>query len=52
MSSIGAPAPHDIFTDNTRWADLAERNRTALAFHEQGGIRRVERFELTDRGAA
>lgn len=43
MSSIGAPAPTDIFTDNHRWGDLDEWNRTALALHEQGGIHRIER---------
>ncbi len=40
---IGAPAPHDIFTDNHRWGDLDEWNRTALALHEQGPIHRIER---------
>ncbi len=41
--AIGAPAPHDIFTDNHRWGDLDEWNRTALALHEQGPIHRIER---------
>ncbi len=45
--SIGAPAPHDIFTDNHRWGDLDEWNRTALALHEQGGIHRIERDGFT-----
>lgn len=43
MTDTGAPAPHDIFTDNHRWGDLSEWNRTALALHEQGGIQRIER---------
>ncbi|MEM7340524.1 MAG: hypothetical protein AAF467_17840 [Actinomycetota bacterium] len=43
MTDIGAPAPHDIFTDNHRWGDLAEWNATALALHEQGGMHRIER---------
>ena len=41
--TVGAPAPHDIFTDNHRWGDLDDWNRTALALHEQGGIHRIER---------
>ena len=36
------PAAHDIFTDNHRWGDLDEWNRTALALHDRGGIHRVE----------
>ncbi len=47
MTGIGAPAPHDIFTDNQRWGDLDEWNRTALALHEQGGIHRIEREGFT-----
>ena len=43
MTGIGAPAPHDIFTDNHRWGDLHEWNRTALALHDRGGIHRIER---------
>ncbi len=43
MTTIGAPAPHDIFTDNHRWGDLDDWNRTALALHHQGGIHRIER---------
>ncbi|MFT4989176.1 MAG: hypothetical protein ACI9BK_001950 [Acidimicrobiales bacterium] len=27
MSKVGAPAPHDIFTDNHQWGDLDEWNR-------------------------
>lgn len=45
--TVGAPAPHDIFTDNHRWGDLAEWNRTALALHDQGGIHRIERDGFT-----
>ena len=40
---VGAPAPHDIFSDNHRWGDLDEWNRAALDLHEQGGIHRFER---------
>ena len=43
MTDVGAPAPHDIFTDNHRWGDLDDWNRTASALHEQGGIHRIER---------
>ena len=43
MTAIGAPAPHDIFTDNERWGDLDEWNRAALSLHEQGGIHLIER---------
>ena len=43
MDHVGAPAPHDIFSDNQRWGDLDEWNRAALALHEQGGIHRIER---------
>ena len=41
--TVGPAAPHDIFSDNQRWADLDDWNRTALALHEQGGIHRIER---------
>jgi cytochrome P450 len=41
---IGAPAADDIFTDNVRWGDLDDWNRTALRIHEeQGGFHRIER---------
>lgn len=43
MATIGAPAPHDIFSDNHRWGDLDDWNRTALALHAEGGIHRIER---------
>ena len=43
MGSVGAPAPHDIFTDNHRWGDLDDWHRTAMALHDQGGIHRIER---------
>ena len=36
------PAALDVFTDNHRWGDLDEWNRTALALHDRGGIHRVE----------
>lgn len=36
------PAADDIFTDNHRWGDVHEWNRSALELHEQGGIHRVE----------
>ena len=42
-TAVGAPAPLDIFTDNQRWGDLDDWNRTALALHDQGGIHRIER---------
>ncbi len=45
--TVGAPAPHDIFTDNERWGDLADWNRSALALHDQGGIHRIERDGFT-----
>ncbi len=41
--TTGAPAPDDIFTDNHRWGDLEDWNRTAMALHAQGGIHRIER---------
>lgn len=41
--NIGAPAAHDIFTDNQRWSDQADWDRTALDLHEKGGIHRIER---------
>ena len=41
---IGVPAADDIFTDNVRWGDLDDWNRTALRIHEeQGGFSRIER---------
>ena len=41
---IGQPAADDIFTDNVRWGDLDDWNRTALRIHEeQGGFYRIER---------
>ena len=41
---IGQPAADDIFTDNVRWGDLDDWNRTALRIHEeQGGFHRIER---------
>jgi cytochrome P450 len=43
MPTIGAPAPHDIFTDNHRWGDVADWNQAALALHETRGLHRVER---------
>lgn len=43
MTDLGAPAPDDIFTDNHRWGDLDQWNRTAVSLHEQGGIHRIER---------
>ena len=36
------PTADDIFTDNHRWGDVGEWNRSALALHERGGIHRVE----------
>ena len=47
MTTVGAPAPHDIFTDNHRWGDLDDWNQTALSLHEQGGIHRIEREGFT-----
>ena len=35
-------AADDIFTDNHRWGDVHEWNRSALALHERGGVHRVE----------
>lgn len=43
MIQFGPPAADDIFSANTRWADIADWNRTALELHERGGIHRVER---------
>lgn len=43
MTTLGAPRPLDIFSDNHRWGDLDDWNQTALALHEQGGIHRIER---------
>lgn len=47
MTEVGAPAPHDIFTDNHRWGDLGEWANAALALHAQGGIHRIERDGFT-----
>ena len=47
MLIVGPPAPHDIFTNGERWADIPDWNRSALALHEQGGIHRVERDGFT-----
>ncbi|MEM9712532.1 MAG: cytochrome P450 [Actinomycetota bacterium] len=41
--AIGAPAADDIFTDNHRWGDMADWNRTAVELHGRGGIHRIER---------
>ncbi len=41
--SLGAPAPHDIFTDANRWVDVDAWNRSALDLHDRGGIHRIER---------
>ncbi|MEM9614380.1 MAG: cytochrome P450 [Actinomycetota bacterium] len=43
MTDVGLPAPTDLFTDNHRWGDLDEWNRTALALHAEGGLHRIER---------
>ncbi len=43
MTDVGAPAPHDIFTDNHRWGDLDDWHHTAMALHAEGGIHRIER---------
>ncbi len=43
MTTIGAPAPHDIFTDHLRWSDIDDWNRTALDLHDRGGIHRIQR---------
>jgi hypothetical protein len=43
MTSIGAPAPDDIFTDDQRWGDLDEWHRPAPALHDRGGIDLLER---------
>ena len=41
---LGHPAADDIFTDNVRWGDLDDWNRTALRIHEErGGFYRIER---------
>ena len=41
---IGLPDDDDIFTDNTRFADLDAWNRAALEIHEEGGgFHRIER---------
>lgn len=44
---VGPPAAHDIFTDNERWGDIADWNRSALALHERGPIHRIERDGFT-----
>ena len=38
MATIGAPAPHDLFTDDHRWADQDEWNRSAVELHERGAL--------------
>ncbi len=43
MAEVGSPTRDDIFTDNERWGDLNDWNRTAVALHERGGIHRIER---------
>ncbi|MFK7916948.1 MAG: cytochrome P450 [Ilumatobacter sp.] len=43
MHEIGDPAANDIFSANTRWADIADWNRTAVDLHGKGGIHRIER---------
>lgn len=43
MSRTGAPAAHDIFSDNQRWGSTDEWNRAALRLHDEGGIHRIER---------
>ncbi len=43
MSSVGPANPQDIFTNNERWADVDDWNRSAMALHEEGGIHRIER---------
>lgn len=48
MYEIGEPAPHDIFTNNHRWGDLADWNQSALGLHEQGGIHRMQRQGFQD----
>lgn len=40
---VGPAAANDIFSDNERWGDVADWNRTALELHQGGGIHRVER---------
>ena len=43
MPPLGPPDPQDLFTDNQRWGDLDDWNRSALALHQKGGIHRIER---------
>jgi cytochrome P450 len=43
VTDIGAPAPHDIFTDNQRWGDAEAWNRAALELHREGPLVRIER---------
>ena len=50
MNGVGAAAPHDIFTDNQRWGDLDDWNRTALELHSRGGIHRIGDASLARRG--
>ena len=47
MSSVGPANPRDIFTNNERWADVDDWNRSAMALHEEGGIHRIEREGFT-----
>ena len=43
MTDLSTPGGAlDIFTDNHRWGDLDEWNRSALALHAEGGIHRIE----------
>jgi cytochrome P450 len=41
--SLHEPSTHDLFSDNHRWADMAEWKRAALALHRVGPVHRVER---------
>lgn len=43
LSGIGPAAADDIFTNNHRWGDLDDWNRSCVELHEKGGIHRVER---------
>jgi len=47
VSDVGHPAPDDLFSDNHRWGDLEEWNRTALSLHSRGGVHRIERRGFT-----
>lgn len=42
-SGVGPAPEHDIFSDFTKWGDIAAWNRAALRLHERGGIHRIER---------